>query len=610
MRRVIGILLVVVMFGGAFSSVYLYRSWKAGILPWEERHMNNVYIVKDVGNIIQVYNGEKREEYKVRGDSTRQEYQGIADIQIQGTYVKKIVCKPEKIKGKILEIGEKSIDIENYGMVTQASSCTYYHLKPEVSKGSHDELYIGQESVEFIVANGEICSVIFLQDDSQSKENSNVATQEAKEMIRVVIKTNDFAAYEHANVVLRGTKKMVVKNGKETKEYQPGEQVIFTTESMKEKRSIITSEEGGRIEVLSVKRNMGNPSYRGRLEIVKATGGLHLINELALEEYLYGVLPSEMPASYEIEALKAQAVCARSYAMQHIKNNRMKEIGAHVDDSVSYQVYNNTNEDPRCNQAVDETIGQKAYYNGGIAATYFFSTSCGVTTSAKDVSFTTTDVPYLQGKLQEKSLLQGGDFQKAQLVSGMLGEDALFEKFLEEDREVLEKSQSWYRWSTSISLGDMEHNINTKIGSRSQAAGDKIRVKQADGSYVPQQINGIGTLKKVKIKERGSGGVATMAVLHGSEATVRVYSEYNIRSLLFHDNAIIRKNNGTDVSGLTMLPSGFFVLKRSGKSYEIRGGGFGHGTGMSQTGANELAQSGKKHQEILQFYFPGVEVKV
>ncbi len=608
MRKMVGVLLVFLIAVGSFVGVCLYRSWEVGTMPWEEQQILNAYISKEVGEVIYVYVKGEKKEYKVSGAIREQVYKGIADVHIRGTRVKKLVCKPEIIKGRVLEIGESSLDIENYGMLPQSTGCTYYTVKDGISVANRDGLVIGQCDVEFVVANGEICSVLFLG-EKQMADLVTESTGETGQQIRVAIKTDGFASYEHPNVIVRGTKKIVIKTGKEKKEYPPGEPVTFSLDAMKEKRSIITSEEGGRIEVLSVKRNMGNPSYRGRLEIVKAEGGLHIINELGVEEYLYGVVPSEMPASYEKEALKAQAVCARSYAMQHIKNNRMKEMGAHVDDSVSYQVYNNTNEDERCNLAVDETKGEKAYFGEEIAATYFFSTSCGVTTSSEDVCFTTKEVPYLKGKLQEKVLSAGGDFQNAELVSGMLGEGALFKKFLGEERDVLETKQPWYRWNTTISRKDMEANINAKIGGRSQAAGDKIQVKQPDGRFVAQEITHIGELKKVKIKERGSGGVATMAVLQGSEATVRVYSEYNIRLLLFHDNAIIRKNDGKEVSGLTMLPSGFFVINRIGESFQMQGGGFGHGTGMSQTGAHELAQSGKKHKEILQYYFPGVEIK-
>lgn len=608
MRRVAGVLLVLFLLACGVAGIWFYRNRETGIMPWEETVMKNVYITKESGDVLQVYDGEGVKEYKVRGSFREESYRGIADVYLCGSRMKKLVCKPEKITGNVLEIGDQYIDIETYGMISKEDGCTYYRLSGGIAKADREELTVGQNAVEFVVAEGKICSILFRQEEKEEQQMESLS--KTKQQIRVAIKTDGYLSYEHADVQVRGTKKIVITAGEEKKEYPPGEIVSFTPDSLKEKRSVITSEEGGRIEVVSLKRNMGTPAYRGRLEVVKAEGGLHLINELGLEEYLCGVLPSEMPSSYEIEALKAQAVCARSYAMQHMKNNRLKKLGAHVDDSVSYQVYNNTGEEERCNQAVEETRGEKVYDGDEIASTYFFSTSCGVTTSSKDVSFTTKEMPYLLGKLQERSLeTHQEDDQNARLVAKMLGEESLFAKFLQEDRDVLEKNQPWYRWSTSLSLEEIGQNINEKLGERSKVAGDKIQVKQSDGSFAAQAIDQIGTLKKVKIQERGSGGVAVMAQVNGSEATIRVYSEYNIRLLLFHDNAIICKKDGTNVSGLTMLPSGFFVLKRSGKVYQIQGGGFGHGTGLSQNGANELAQEGRSYIDILQYYFPGTEVK-
>ena len=80
-----------------------------------------------------------------------------------------------------------------------------------------------------------------------------------------------------------------------------------------------------------------------------------MINELYLEDYLKKVVPSEMPASYEKEALKTQAVCARTYAYRQIQGNTYGAYGADVDDSTSFQVYNNTQTNERTDQAVDET---------------------------------------------------------------------------------------------------------------------------------------------------------------------------------------------------------------------------------------------------------------
>lgn len=603
MKRIGALFLTLVIIAFSITGMWVYQSWKDGQERIGTKEIKNAYMVKVPGEKVTVYSADGKQEFRVKKDMKEQKYQGIADVSIHMGRVEKIICKPEKITGEVLAVGVETMDVENYGTLPLDANCSWYSVNGEVASSSRESLYIGQTDAQFVVAEGKICGVLLPGEKAKKTET----TEDDK--IRVIIKTDGFNGYEHAAVKLRGTGKLVVSQGKEKKEYLSGEEVEFTPESMKEKRVSITSADGGKIQILSVNRNSGNPLYRGKIELVKAQGGLHVINELPLEEYLYGVIPSEMPADYQPEALKAQAVCARSYAVQHIKNNRLREMGAHVDDSVSYQVYNNTGEDERCNLAVDETCGKKAVYDGKTASTYFFSTSCGVTASAKDVSFSTKDIPYLTGKLQQTNFEDESKKENARLVSDTFGEEELFRKFLGEDRDVLDKSQPWYRWSTSISLRDLENNINSKIGARCQAVGEKIQVRQPDGTYVPQQIDSIGTLKRIRIKARKSGGVAYMAVLVGSEATVRVYSEYNIRMLVFHENAVIRRNDGKSVSGMTMLPSGFFVLDKSGSSYEIKGGGFGHGTGMSQTGANELALAGKKYEEILRYYFDGIEVK-
>ena len=105
-----------------------------------------------------------------------------------------------------------------------------------------------------------------------------------------------------------------------------------------------------------------------------------LVNELPLEEYLYAVVPSEMPASYELEALKAQAVCARSYAYNQTQGLSYPEYNAHVDDSTSFQVYGNSKEQESAVRAVDETRGQKLWYQNQVVTAYYYSTSCGKTT--------------------------------------------------------------------------------------------------------------------------------------------------------------------------------------------------------------------------------------
>lgn len=99
-----------------------------------------------------------------------------------------------------------------------------------------------------------------------------------------------------------------------------------------------------------------------------------------------------------------------------------------------------------------------------------------------------------------------------------------------------------------------------------------------------------------------------MVEIQGSKETVRVYTEYNIRTLFIGENTIFKRQDKREVKGLSILPSGFFYVKKQGKQFEFHGGGYGHGVGMSQNGANALAGQGKSYAEILTFYFPGTSV--
>ena len=118
-------------------------------------------------------------------------------------------------------------------------------------------------------------------------------------------------------------------------------------------------EEDGCFALMGLKRGYEDPLFEGTLTISRRKEGFLVINELPLELYIRKVIPSEMPSSYPLEALKAQAVCARTYAVKQMDVLRMEDgIPADVDDSVSYQVYNNQPESERSRQAAEETRGQ------------------------------------------------------------------------------------------------------------------------------------------------------------------------------------------------------------------------------------------------------------
>ena len=95
----------------------------------------------------------------------------------------------------------------------------------------------------------------------------------------------------------------------------------------------------------------------------------------------------------------------------------------------------------------------------------------------------------------------------------------------------------------------------------------------------------------------------------GTAKTITIDTENKIRSALGGSGYQITKQDGTVIESTRLLPSAFFTVAKNGENYIIKGGGYGHGIGMSQNGANEMAKAGKTHVEILKFFYPGTQVK-
>jgi stage II sporulation protein D len=136
-------------------------------------------------------------------------------------------------------------------------------------------------------------------------------------------------------------------------------------------------------------------TYHGTIELrPSAGGGLTVVNALSLDSYVQGVVPGEMPSGFHPEALKAQAVAARSYALTTDKGG---DVFDQYPDTRS-QVYRGVNaETSKTNTAVSETAGEVVKYDGKVAVTYFFSTSGGHTENVENVFYGGQPAPYLKG---------------------------------------------------------------------------------------------------------------------------------------------------------------------------------------------------------------------
>lgn len=137
--------------------------------------------------------------------------------------------------------------------------------------------------------------------------------------------------------------------------------------------------------------------YRGKIELHNVLGKIHIVNIINVEEYLYSVIPSEMPASWNQEALKAQAVASRTYTFYHLlKKNNSKAI-YDIDSTTNFQVYKGIEtETPASTKAVQETIGIIMTYEHEPILAYFHSSSGGKTIDPKYV-WKGSDLPYIRG---------------------------------------------------------------------------------------------------------------------------------------------------------------------------------------------------------------------
>ncbi len=585
MKRTGRAIIIFILIIGCIFGLWFYGSYRGKKIQETGQTISNVYITSVSGSTVQFLSGDKMFSYDTASVLTGSAIAGVADIRLQREKITKIYQKPEEIQGKLLKIHNQSLTIEGYGEVPLDDNFVVYQRREDgsVSDAAVSALLVGDEKLHFVAAGGKICAVVMSYEESQN--------------IRVLLKDYEKDTYDMESVTVTSDQNYQVLIKDERTDHAKGEEVTFTAQNTDDRIQVIP-ENGGKIAVINLKRSQGIPYYRGKLEIDRQEDALHVINEVPLEEYLYSVVPSEMPSEYSEEALKTQAICARTYAISQMKNQRLAQMGAHVDDSVSYQVYNNLKEDEKTIKAVDETRGKVVTYKNEPVSTYFYSTSCGSSEGTKDVWYTKEDAEYLPS--QYLTIPR----QECNLKS-----EEEFKKFIQNPPDTVDRSSSWYRWKATISKDTIQKSIENKIAERIKANATQIQIKDSDGNFHAGKIESIGSIQAIRIKERGTGGVVSMMEVEGSENTIRIYTEYNIRMLLGDETIRYLRGDKKEVSGLGILPSGYFYIKEKDDSFVIRGGGYGHGVGMSQTGANELAKRGKTAEEIIAFYFPQTVVQ-
>lgn len=300
-----------------------------------------------------------------------------------------------------------------------------------------------------------------------------------------------------------------------------------------------------------------NAPYRGELRIQQATGGgITVVNRLDMETYLLGVVPREI-GRFDLdiyEAIKAQAVAARTYAITYL--GRRQQQGFDVYATVEDQVYGGAAaENATVNRAVRETAGEILTYNGQPITAYYHST-CAGQTAAIDEVWNNAPVPYL---ISVRDVDPSGQAY-----------DRASSRFRWEER-----------WTHDQLVGILNRTLADSLGGR--------RISQ---------------IRDMRVLERTpSDRVRRMRI--ETDAGSFTVGKDRVRWIL----PPIRNGNPTGI--LNSSKFDVTLTRSGGRVTEIvaAGGGWGHGIGMCQVGAMGRARAGQDYRTILRTYYPGTEIR-
>jgi len=291
--------------------------------------------------------------------------------------------------------------------------------------------------------------------------------------------------------------------------------------------------------------------YRGMLKLLPSGQGLQTINLLYMEDYLRGVVPPELGprTEEEIEAVKAQAVAARTYAMAHL--GQYAKAAYDLKSSVVDQVYEGMAvENKLVNKAIDATAGSVLMYNGEFVQAYYHSTCGGMTDNIASV-WERQELPYL------KPVSDGG---------------------------VCSWSK-YFRWEETYTEPQL-----------------RLLIEQYLSTERGREIT-IGRILDVAVMERTPGGRV-------ARLTVRTETDHHS---FYKDRIrwVIRRGSNPDLILASARFDVHLSRDTAGNLHRITlsGGGYGHGVGMCQCGAIGYSRQGWTCEQILTHYYAGVEVK-
>ncbi len=350
-----------------------------------------------------------------------------------------------------------------------------------------------------------------------------------------------------------------------------------------------------KVRALSITRRKRFPSYKGVFEIVRgfsAPNKLTVVNVLPLQEYLKAVVPNELPARYGYEAVKAQSVAARNYA---IRPREKPWPTFDICDSQYCQVYFGAHtEHPTTNKALRETHGLIALQEGNPILALYSSAHGGYSENYENSfadpmtkAFPGTALPYLTGI---------ADIPDAARKFGRLDTEAGARAFwMATNIPSYDVNSPYNRWEKHWSRNTIQATLNRYLLEVSKDTSTRRYIKP-----LFKAGQSIGELKRIHVKRRGVSGKAMVLEIEATGGRWTLEKEFVIRKVFRHNGRMLPSANVV-FSHMTGANERLISLKANG-------GGFGHGVGMSQLGASWMSGKGFSFDRIIQHYYRGVAI--
>ena len=361
--------------------------------------------------------------------------------------------------------------------------------------------------------------------------------------------------------------------------------------------------------------------YRGGFQYHRRSGNnLTVVNVVELEDYVNGVICYEMGREWPLEALKAQALCARTYVLQNL--GKHNSYGFDICNSSSCQVYNGMGSNrsgygpsETSMRAVDETEGEVILYGGELIEVAYSSSFGGASEDANNVwgTDTTHDHPYLCGVEDPyESALDSQNSHAHWTVSYTAGELAsrlhsrgygvgssvdYLELEYSELGNVIELVVHWTNGQSSSFYPSLGAGIRSNFGV------DSIRFTVNGETVSPRGRSSRGS---GEIQINGSDSVSDLDGLYTISGGGEISRVDGDPYVITGSGSVAPAGEGGSTSGGSNQGGGTVTV--SGRTYVFEGGGWGHQIGMSQYGANAMARAGFTGEEIVEFYFPGTRV--